>query len=183
MLFTALLSGQFGSQGRGVSIAPPFRFRNLRYMHLADRVSIERDCWILVHSPKTGCATPSLVIGAFSGIGMGATISVVQQVVLGRYVMLARNVYISDHGHAFEDVSKPIALQGLRTVKRTLIDDETWLGQNVCVLPGVRIGKHCVIGANSTVTCDIPDFCVAVGSPAKVIKKYDPGKQLWLPVS
>jgi acetyltransferase-like isoleucine patch superfamily enzyme len=53
-----------------------------------------------------------------------------------------------------------------------------WLGENVCVI-GASIGKNSVIGANSVVTKNIPDYCVAVGSPAKVIKKYNVEKQIW----
>jgi acetyltransferase-like isoleucine patch superfamily enzyme len=110
---------------------------------------------------------------------MGVTISVAHEVVLGRYVMLARNVYISDHRHAYEDVDVPINEQGIADIRPTSIGDETWLGHNACVLPGVHIGRHCVIGANSTVTRDIPDYCVAVGSPARVVKVYDFREKRW----
>jgi acetyltransferase-like isoleucine patch superfamily enzyme len=54
------------------------------------------------------------------------------------------------------------------------------LGQNVCVLPGVQIGRHSIIGSNSTVTRDVPDYSVAVGSPARVVKRYDLVKQRWI---
>ena len=52
-----------------------------------------------------------------------------------------------------------------------MIGDDTWIGTNVVIAGTVEIGKHCVIGANSVVTHDIPDYSVAVGCPAKVIKK------------
>ena len=53
------------------------------------------------------------------------------------------------------------------------IGDGSWLGTHVVIAGNVKIGKHCVIGANSVVTKDIPDYCVAVGIPAKIIKKYN----------
>jgi acetyltransferase-like isoleucine patch superfamily enzyme len=59
-----------------------------------------------------------------------------------------------------------------------VIGEGSWLGENVCVI-GASIGKHCVIGANSVVTKDIPDYSVAVGIPAKVIKKYNFNKCEW----
>ncbi|KZL84422.1 galactoside o-acetyltransferase [Colletotrichum incanum] len=54
------------------------------------------------------------------------------------------------------------------------IGDDCWIGANVTVLPGVKIGKGCTIGAGAVVSKDVPDYSVAVGVPAKVIKKVDP---------
>jgi acetyltransferase-like isoleucine patch superfamily enzyme len=59
------------------------------------------------------------------------------------------------------------------------IGRETWLGQNVAVLPGAQIGIHCVIGANSVVNSTIPDFSVAVGTPARVIRRYNQETGAW----
>ena len=59
------------------------------------------------------------------------------------------------------------------------IGDGCWLGEKVCVLPGVTIGKKCIIGAGSIVTKSIPDFSIAVGNPAKVIKKYNFETHKW----
>lgn len=59
------------------------------------------------------------------------------------------------------------------------IGDDTWIGTNVVIAGTIKIGKHCVIGANSVVTTDIPDYCVAVGSPCRVIKKYNKSSGLW----
>lgn len=63
-----------------------------------------------------------------------------------------------------------------------MIDDGTWLGTNVVIVGNVHVGKHCVIGANSVVTKDIPDYSVAAGIPAKVIKRYDFEKEEWVRV-
>jgi acetyltransferase-like isoleucine patch superfamily enzyme len=54
------------------------------------------------------------------------------------------------------------------------IGDDCWIGGNTTIMPGVKIGKGCTIGASSVVTKDIPDFSVAIGSPARVVKKVDP---------
>jgi acetyltransferase-like isoleucine patch superfamily enzyme len=182
-LYTASLASEWGSKGSGVVVCPPLRLANLRFIHLGDGVTINRDCWIHVLAPSAGDSVPRLQIGAFSSIGMGATISAAREIVIGRRVVLARNVYISDHRHAYEDVTRAVLDQGISDISPTWIGDESWLGQNVCVLPGVHIGTHCVIGANSTVTRDIPDYSVAVGSPARVIKQYDFERQLWCPTT
>lgn len=53
-----------------------------------------------------------------------------------------------------------------------VIGEESWLGENVCVL-SAKIGRYCIIGLNSVVTKDVPDYCVATGMPAKIIKRFD----------
>jgi acetyltransferase-like isoleucine patch superfamily enzyme len=178
-LFTLLLSTQFKEIGAGSSIAPPFRFYGLSEISLGAGVIIHRDCWIHVVSGHGDEASPKINIKSHAAIGMGATISAAHQVVIGEHVLLARNVYISDHAHAFEDIETPIMHQGINRIAPVTIGNHTWLGQNVVVLPGVTIGEHCVIGANSVVNSFIPDFSVAVGAPARVIKRYNQQTGTW----
>jgi lipopolysaccharide O-acetyltransferase len=73
------------------------------------------------------------------------------------------------------------AYQQLQTGPIT-IGEGCWIGQNVIVLPDVNIGDKCVIGANSVVTKDIPSYSIAVGMPAKVIKKYNFELHRWVKV-
>jgi acetyltransferase-like isoleucine patch superfamily enzyme len=181
-LFSSLIGGQFCEFGTGARIAPPFRFYGCHRMRLGEKVQIERNCWIQTIGPA-GDDSVKLVIGAHTGIGMGATISAAQQVTIGEYVLLARNVYISDHAHAFEDIKVPIMQQGICNLKSVSIGNHTWLGQNVVILPGVTIGKHCVIGANSVVNASVPDYSIAVGSPARVVKQHDPATGRWTKVN
>jgi acetyltransferase-like isoleucine patch superfamily enzyme len=71
--------------------------------------------------------------------------------------------------HNFEETSLPIYLQG-HVSGDISIGNDVWIGSHVVVLPGVNIGDSVVIGAHSVVTRDIPDYAVAIGSPAKVIR-------------
>ena len=176
-LFTYCIRSAFGSFGSSSVVCPPFRFANLRYVHLQNNVTINRDCWI--HALGSVARNPSIVIGPNTGVGMGATISAAKSVILGKEVMLARNVYISDHSHAYGDPNVPISLQGITEPKGVLIDDGAWLGQNVCILPGVRVGKGAIVGANSVVTRDVPDLSIAVGAPAVIVKQYNAVTQQW----
>jgi acetyltransferase-like isoleucine patch superfamily enzyme len=177
-LFTLLLSSQFQHIGAGSRIVPPFRCAQLHQISLGENVIIHADCWITaVNDPDDKGV--KLSVGSHTGIGMGATIAAAKQVVIGENVLLARNVYIADHSHAFKDITVPISRQGIDNIKPVFIGRHTWLGQNTVILPGVTIGEHCVIGANSVVNRSIPDFSIAAGAPARVVKKYNPGTGQW----
>jgi acetyltransferase-like isoleucine patch superfamily enzyme len=88
---------------------------------------------------------------------------------IGRDVQIAPycSFYPYDHG---TDPGELISKQPVRSKGDIMIDDDAWLGVGVCVLDGARIGKGAVIGANSVVTSDIPDYSIAVGVPARVVK-------------
>ena len=73
--------------------------------------------------------------------------------------------------HGYEDVNTPINLQPIVQKNTVVIGRGSWIGENVCII-GCSIGKQCVIGANAVVTKNIPDYCVAAGNPAKIIKRY-----------
>jgi acetyltransferase-like isoleucine patch superfamily enzyme len=178
-LFTLLLASQFKEAGSGSRISPPFRCYGLNQIMLGRDVQIERDCWIQTIPGNGPDNEAKLVIGSYAGIGMGACISAARKVMIGEHVLLGRNVYISDHAHAFEDIKVPIMRQGITGISPVSIGRNTWLGQNVVVLPGVTIGEHCVIGANSVVKSSIPDFSVAVGAPARVVKRYNRETGVW----
>ena len=126
--------------------------------------------------PGQECITnPVVSIGDRCLIGRGSGIVGHFSIEIGNDVWTGHNVYITDQNHGYEDVTRPISQQSQpeRAVK---IGDGSWLGYGSVVLPGVTIGKHVVVGANSVVTHDIPDFSVAVGVPAKVIKHFVDGK-------
>jgi acetyltransferase-like isoleucine patch superfamily enzyme len=178
-LYTLLIGGQFQHLGRKSKVMPPFRFYGLNQMSLGNHVFIERNCWIQTIGEPTKPGEVKLAIGDYTSIGMGSSISAAARIDIGEYVLLARNVYIADHAHAFEDVNVPIMRQGINQLKPVSIGSNTWLGQNVSVLPGVAIGRHCVVGANSVVNASVPDFCVAVGAPARVVKRYNAETKNW----
>ncbi len=114
-----------------------------------------------------------LVIGDRCLIGRGSSIVAHLSIEIGDDVFFAPNVYVTDQNHAFDDLSMPIGRQSMPE-QPVVIGAGSWLATNVVVLPGVTIGKHVAIGAGSVVTTDIPDNCVAVGSPARVVKDLTP---------
>ena len=119
-----------------------------------------------------------LVIRKGANIGRRSVIGVGGLVEIGENVLIGPSVYIADVSHRYEDVTVPIAHQGIVTGKPLRIGAGAWLGTHSAVMASV--GKGSVIGAGSIVTHDIPDFCVAVGAPAKVVKKYNFKTRKWV---
>ena len=114
----------------------------------------------------------ALHIGDATWMSGACVISAASSVRLGRAVLLARNVYISDHHHAFGHPTEPILDQGIVTPRSVEIGDGAWLGENAVICPGVRVGRGAVVGANAVVLEDVPDHGVAVGVPARLVRRY-----------
>lgn len=110
-----------------------------------------------------------LIIGKNVGIAANAFISMRGPVTIGDDTIFGPNVAIHAENHVFDDVNIPIRLQGA-TRKGVTIGKDCWIGSNVKILDGVNIGDGCIIAAGAIVNRDIPDYSIAVGVPAKVIK-------------
>jgi galactoside O-acetyltransferase len=94
----------------------------------------------------------------------------IQGALIGNYVMIAPNVSILTGMHKFSNTSIPMILQGAITNKISIIEDDVWIGRNVIILPGIRIGKGSIIGAGAVVTKDVLPYSISGGVPAKTIK-------------
>ena len=111
-------------------------------------------------------------IGQGSEIGERCRISIANSLEIGEKVLLSPNVYITDCDHEYRNVDVPVMDQGIvQKGQKVFIGEGSYIGINAVIVGNIKIGKHCVIGANSVVTKNVPDYCVAVGSPARVIKK------------
>jgi acetyltransferase-like isoleucine patch superfamily enzyme len=120
-----------------------------------------------------------VIIGRESRIGMSNVI--IGPVTIGNSVIFAQNIVMSGLNHSYEDISLPISKQKETTALIT-VEDECWIGANAVITAGVTIGKHSVVAAGSVVTKNIPPYSVAVGNPARVIKKYDFEAKQWVRV-
>lgn len=168
---------QFKHFGKKSRIDKPLRIDGKKYIEIEDQVYIQPYTW-LACLPLTGCKKPILKFGKGCTIGHFNHIYATEGIVLENHVLTADKVYISDNLHSFDDPATPIIQQAIKQIHPVRIGEGSWLGENVCVI-GASIGKHCTIGANSVVTHDIPDYSVAVGVPAKVIKQYNFETQQW----
>lgn len=110
---------------------------------------------------------PDIHIGDRCQINQGTSIKSAR---IGNDVMIAPGVVLLDRQHNFSQTDIPMTQQGSSARLLTIIGDDTWLGQNVIVMPGIRIGTGVIVGAGSVVTKDLPDWSIAVGAPARVIR-------------
>ena len=111
---------------------------------------------------------PLLEIGHDSGVGINCELY--GPVVIGENVMMGPEVIVYTSGHKYDRIDIPMGEQGDDDVKPVIIGNDVWIGRRVIIMPGVKIGNGCIIGAAAVVTKDIPDYSVAVGVPAKVVK-------------
>ena len=167
--FSLLISAAFAHFGRKTVVMCPLRLEGEGRIAIGDRVFIGPGSWLQT-LPDGENKSVAVSIGSGTSASGACVISAVRSVKLEENVLLARNVYISDHIHKYTDTEIPIRAQGVDQIEPVLIKRGAWLGQNVVVCPGVTIGRGAVVGANSVVTKSIPDYCVAAGAPARVLK-------------
>lgn len=166
--FSLLISGAFARFGKKSVLCLPLRISGEERIQIGEGVFLGPGCWLQA-LPDGSNSSSAISIGSGCSVAGYCVISGVREVRLERNVLLARNVYISDHIHRYSDRALPILAQGLDKILPVHIKEGAWLGQNVVICPGVTIGAGAVVGANSVVKSDVPDFSVAVGAPARVV--------------
>ncbi|WP_321430940.1 acyltransferase [uncultured Methanolobus sp.] len=107
-------------------------------------------------------------IGNYSGLGPNSFIG--KHTTIGDHVMMGPNVAILTRNHRYDDLSVPMRLQGYHEYEPVVIEDDVWIGRQVIILPGCRIGKGSILGSGAVVTKDVPPYSIVGGVPARVIK-------------
>lgn len=159
------------------SADPGVRFDNPQGMHIGQGALLLRGTWL--YCIPTSGASPQLNIGANVYVGFRSHITCSRLVDIGPGCFLSNNVLITDTMHGYDDLGVYPLRQPL-IVSRVRIGEGTMIGENACIFGCVRIGRHCVVGANSVVSnCEVPDYCVVVGAPAKIVRRYDAQHGEW----
>ena len=153
------------------------KLEGAKYIHIGAKVYINSRGW-LACMPLTGDVNCRLSIGEGTYVGRFCHFYATSRIEIGKKVLIADKVYLSDNLHGYKDINMPVIDQAVEQLGPVVIHDGAWLGENVCVV-GASVGKNSVIGANSVVTRDIPDYCVADGAPAIIIKRFDLDKKEW----
>jgi len=171
---------KFGKIGKKTRIKNPLRINGFKNIYIDDNVLIQYKTWLAAY-PIDKNKRCRLSIGENTVIGHFNHIYATKNISIGKNVLIADKVYISDNSHSFDDPIMPIMYQQTKQLNEVFIGDGSWIGENVCII-GASIGKHSIIGANSVVTKDIPDYSIAVGSPAKVTKQYSFDTKEWIKI-
>lgn len=172
-VFSLAIRGSFASFGKHSVVQLPTRIVGESQMAIGDDVFVGAGSWLQVLDECKEAV--AIEIGSGTSIAGYCVLSAALHVRLGNGVLLARNVYISDHMHAYENPTAPVLDQGITRTAAVEVADGAWLGQNVVIAPGVRVGQGAVIGANSVVRDSVPDYSVAVGAPARVVRTFSEG--------
>ncbi len=182
MIVATMLTRLFYPSARLIRF--PLDIRNRKNIQIGSGFTCGHKCRLESLSDKLLSKQKTMILGNHIEMNDFVHIAALESVVIGDNVLIASKVFISDINHGcFEDnieydISIPPQKQPLSS-KPVKIEDNVWLGESVCVLSGVIIGKGSIIGAHSVVSKDIPPYSIAVGNPAKVIKKYDFNSRKW----
>jgi len=148
---------------------------------LGNSVRLLESAWLSVATDDPA-GEPTIIIEDNCSIGYGSILSGKNRVHLERDILVGQHVVIQDHNHAYEDIDVPIISQGITEGGRIRIGEGSWIGRGAAILCSrgeLTIGRHCVVSANSVVMRSIPDYSVVFGTPATIIRQYDPEKRAW----
>jgi acetyltransferase-like isoleucine patch superfamily enzyme len=166
---------RFGAFGAGSVICfPPNTIFNEQYIAIGEGTMLGPHVTLSAGMVpgQTMVSDPVVSIGDRCLIGKGSGIVGHLHISIGDDVWTGHHVYITDQNHGYADRVLPISRQ-VMPERPVTVGSGSWLGHGTVVLPGATIGRHVVVGANSVVTGDLPDFTVAAGVPARVIKSIE----------
>ena len=181
---------QFKSMGENVYIGAGVKIVNPQYISVGDNVHISDGVTLIargeggitignrvtlkdrVYLDTENADTGYILIGDKVYIGTGTTLFGHVGLEIGEYSLLAQNITITPYSHIFEDPDTPIIKQGGH-MEKVIIGRDCYLGMNVTVLYSANIGEGSVVGSGAVVVKPVPPFSVAVGNPAKVIRKRE----------
>lgn len=169
LVYTLVMRHRFARWGARSRIERPAKLVAPHLIAVGSGVHICGHAWLNAKDDR-GDGRPTLEIGDGTYIGRFAQINAWRKVIIGRNVLVADRVVISDADHNFERPDAPIILQGDQYVGAVTLQEGCWIAAGAVLLPGVNIGRNAVVAANAVVTRDVPDRTVVGGTPARVIR-------------
>ena len=184
---------KFGNNPHKLTISLPRRIINPERIFIGNNVSLGPGSllYAVTHYPtdvmrhlkkKQDVQTfdSMIVIGNNVTATADLQIAAASRVTIEDEVMFASNIHINDSYHGYNTAEEPYKYQPLVKIAPIVIKQGCWIGQNVVIVSGVTIGENTIIGANSVVTETIPAKCIAVGTPARVVKTWNKSRQQWV---
>jgi len=179
-IFTLLIRRSFKGFGRRSIISFPNRFDNAKSISVGDDVIIYKNCWIMAVDRWYGQTYNGTIhIADNAVISQGVQMSAADSISIGKNTGIGKNCVVVDHLHDYSIIDRPIMSSPLTRPSAIVIEEDVFVGVNCVIGPGAHIGKHAFIGGNSVVSGTIPPFCVAVGNPARVIRRYNRTRMKW----
>lgn len=175
-----------GRVGRNVAFGANVVLRHPHKIAVGDNVVIDDNCCLdakgttnrgivlergvfLGRNTILSCKNGDIVLDEDANVGFNVEVFSAARVRIGRKVLIAAYTYLVGGDHLYDRIDIPVLEQG-RTARGIEVDDNVWLGAHVVVADGVRIGRDAVVGAGAVVTADVPEYHVAAGVPARVIR-------------
>jgi len=153
---------------------------NGKYIEIGEGTSIGRYSKLHCYDNNNNIKySPSIKIGNNCMIGQNFSIMSADSVIIQDNVLMASYITIVNENHGMNAEEENFYKRQPLTAAPILIKEGAWIGERCCVLPGVTIGKRSIIGSGSIVTKSVPDYCIAVGNPARIIKKWDFETHSW----
>ena len=171
-LYTLAMRSSFAAWGPRSRLGRHAKLVEPHLIHVGDGVAFGERAWLNAKDER-GDGMPTLRIGDDTVIGRLAQINAWRSVTIGRDVLIADRVFISDADHNYSDADTPIRLQGDTFRGAVTLEDGCWIGIGAVILPGVTIGRNAVVAANAVVTRDVPGRAIVGGIPARVIKQLE----------
>jgi len=182
LLYPTLL----GACGRGVTFGVGVVLRHPRKIRLADNVVIDDYCCLdakgtdnrgidlgarvfVGRNTILSCKNGDIVVDDDANIGFNAEVFSASRVRVGKKVLMAAYTYLVGGDHLYDRTDVAVLDQG-RTARGVEVDDHAWLGAHVVVTDGSRVGRDAIVGAGAVVVGEVPDFAIATGIPAKVVR-------------
>jgi acetyltransferase-like isoleucine patch superfamily enzyme len=167
---TRLLWGwRLHSLGRRTVLSWSLQVNNPRAVAIGAYATIADEFILADLCPGIG-ELPKIIIGDECIILYRFQCNAAMSVRIGRNVLIASNVLITDSDHVIEPGGVPITKSNKYITRPVCIEDNCWLGQNAVILKGVTVGHDSIVGANSTVTHSVPPYSVVAGNPGRIIK-------------
>ncbi|MHB8377430.1 MAG: acyltransferase [Dehalococcoidia bacterium] len=173
---------RLGAFGEYSVVRPPYTVAGAKHIFIGERTLIGRNAMLLAADRYAGeTYEPNMRIGDDTRIGQNFFASCTGEFRIGSRVLISQNVHVGDNLHRYDDPDVAVIDQPM-TRGYVIVADDAFIGVNAVILPNVRVGRHAVVGAGAVVTRDVPDYCVAAGNPARILRSYDHERRAWVRV-
>lgn len=165
----------FGSYGLFSYIGKPIYIKNFKDIYIGKKVRIFPNSRIEVHGNSS-----KIIIQ--DNVSIGQNLHIIsgggQELIIGKNTTFSANVFVTNIDHKYDEIGKHILEQPLVNAD-TKIGENCFVGYGAVIQAGTVLGKQCIVGSNAVVRGIFPDYCVIVGIPAKIVKRYDLENSVW----